>query len=348
MANIKIQGNTKIQGKAFFALSEPEPTYSIEKSVSSVDEGASVTFTLTTTNVANGTVLPYTISGISSTDVTSGSLSGSFTVSNNLATSTITLSADQLTEGAETATLTLNNAAASNFVLVNDTSVWTPNLISGLQLWLDASDSSTLFNDTVGGSLVTADGSAVARWADKSGNNRHATQSTANSRPLLKTSIKNGKNILRFDGSNDQLTSVLSVNSPMTFVIAAYPSLDSGGYRVIFNANNNNSMSIGYDPSSRAWLYTSTGFLNARTKPTNFELYVGIFNGVNSRLIINNNFDNSGSTTSLNINSIALATNSVGRWYKNDFAEVLIYNSVLSNSDINSVKTYLNNKWAIY
>ena len=122
MANIKLFGNTKIQGKTLFALSEPAPvpTYSITKNKTTVLEGSSVIFTLNTTNVANGTVLPYTITGISASDVTSGSLTGNFTVSNNTATTTIEMAADQANEGVETATLTLNNAAASGFVLVND------------------------------------------------------------------------------------------------------------------------------------------------------------------------------------------------------------------------------------
>jgi hypothetical protein len=141
MANIKLFGNTKIQGKAFFDLSEsaPEPTYSIEKSVSSVDEGASVTFTLTTTNVANGTEVPYTITGISAADITSGSLTGNFTVNSNTATVTITATADQLTEGAETATLTLDNVADFDSVTVNDTSLtpFSPTDIAGLKGWYD-------------------------------------------------------------------------------------------------------------------------------------------------------------------------------------------------------------------
>jgi hypothetical protein len=88
-----------------------------------------------------------------------------------------------------------------------------PETISGLQLWLDASDASTLFNATTGGSLVAADG-GVARWEDKSGNGRHATQSTSGNRPLRKTAIQGGKDVLRFDGSND----LLSIpNSATTF-----------------------------------------------------------------------------------------------------------------------------------
>jgi hypothetical protein len=74
--------------------------------------------------------------------------------------------------------------------------------ITGLQLWLDASDASTLFDATSGGSLVAADG-GVARWEDKSGNARHFTQSTSGNRPLRKTGIQNSLAVLRFDGSND-------------------------------------------------------------------------------------------------------------------------------------------------
>jgi hypothetical protein len=85
-------------------------------------------------------------------------------------------------------------------------SIWTPvDSIAGLQAWYDASDASTLFDATTGGSLVAADG-AVARWQDKSGNNRHFTQATSNKRPLRKTAQQNGFDLLRFDGSNDNMT----------------------------------------------------------------------------------------------------------------------------------------------
>jgi len=88
--------------------------------------------------------------------------------------------------------------------------------IAGLQLHLDASDASTLFDATTGGSLVAADGS-VARWQDKSGNGRHATQSTSGSRPTRKTNIQNGLGVLRFDGSDDFI-SVPSSTSLFTFL----------------------------------------------------------------------------------------------------------------------------------
>jgi hypothetical protein len=79
-----------------------------------------------------------------------------------------------------------------------------PNAVSGLLMWLDASDASTLYDATSGGSLVSANG-GIARWEDKSGNARHALQSSSSQRPLRKSGIIGGKDVVRFDGSNDIL-----------------------------------------------------------------------------------------------------------------------------------------------
>jgi len=105
-----------------FATTSPAPTYSIASNQPSVNEGSSATFTLTTTNVATGTSVPYTLSGISAADISGGSLSGNAVVnSSGAATISVTLLNDSLTEGAETLTVTAGGATAST--VVNDTSV---------------------------------------------------------------------------------------------------------------------------------------------------------------------------------------------------------------------------------
>jgi hypothetical protein len=381
---IKILDNAKFLSKTVFGdVSAPAtPTYAIGRSLSAVNEGSSVTFTLSTTNVANGTLVPYTISGISSSDVTTGSLTGSFTVSNNLATATITMSADQLTEGAETATLTLNNAAASNFVLVNDTSVWTPAVISGLQLWLDAADSSTLFDATAGGNLVTTDGAAVARWADKSGNNRHAIQSTANARPLLKTSVKNGRNILRFDGSNDYLTCGdvcdLGTNSAYIFIVAknsdsansAYIVKSTarglagrwflsrfssdGGLCAAVDVNGANAVVPTVSDSSASDFRVLSNRIN-RASGTNAS---SISLAINNSTPITRNFTDPG-TNFNNSDHVLIGAYGgsggsipplAGVYLNGDICETAVYirSTPLTNSEISSILVYLNNKWAIY
>ena len=94
-----------------------------------------------------------------------------------------------------------------------------PSSIAGLQLWLDAAAPETLFDATTGGSLVAADG-GVARWEDKSGNGRHATQGTSGNRPLRKTAIQGGRDVLRFDGTNDSL-SIASSTATFKFLHSA-------------------------------------------------------------------------------------------------------------------------------
>jgi hypothetical protein len=125
-------------------------------------------------------------------------------------------------------------AVCSYEQISSGTSDFLPSDIAGLQLWLDASDSTTLFDTTSGGSLVVADG-GVAQWQDKSGNLRHATQATSGSRPQRKTSIRNSMDVLRFDGTNDSLSisgaasslKFLHGSAYTTFVVASPRSLST-------------------------------------------------------------------------------------------------------------------------
>jgi hypothetical protein len=72
------------------------------------NEGETQTITITTANGADGTSIPYTITGIGIGDLSSGSLSGSFVINNNTASISLTYTNDFVTEGAETATLALD------------------------------------------------------------------------------------------------------------------------------------------------------------------------------------------------------------------------------------------------
>jgi len=84
----------------------------------SVDEGLTVTFILTTNNVANGTQVPYTISGITSADISAGSLSGNVEIQNGSGSTSITL-VEGGGEEAETATCTFTTAAGNRTVAVD-------------------------------------------------------------------------------------------------------------------------------------------------------------------------------------------------------------------------------------
>lgn len=99
------------------------PTYALTAGAESVDEGATATFSLATTNVAEGTEVAYTISGVDAADVDGGSLTGTATVAaDGTATISVALTADAATEGAETLTVAIDGSSASASSTVNDTS----------------------------------------------------------------------------------------------------------------------------------------------------------------------------------------------------------------------------------
>ena len=97
-------------------------SYSLGRSVAAVNEGGSFTITLTTENVANGTSLPYTITGIQSADIGGGALTGAFIVGTT-ASRVFNVSSDLSTEGTETFQLALDNGEATVGVTINDTSI---------------------------------------------------------------------------------------------------------------------------------------------------------------------------------------------------------------------------------
>ncbi len=103
----------------------PLPTYALSTNGTSRDEGSSVVYTLATSNVAAGTSIAFTLSGVGITaaDVVGGQLSGFFTVDGTgQATATVGLVADVLTEGAEVLRLQLSGNVGQVDTTVNDTS----------------------------------------------------------------------------------------------------------------------------------------------------------------------------------------------------------------------------------
>jgi len=79
-----------------------------------------------------------------------------------------------------------------------------PRSISGLALWLDSADASTLFQNSDGTTPATATGDPIGYWRDKSGSGSHVTQATAANRPARAVGPF-GKPTIDFDGVNDCL-----------------------------------------------------------------------------------------------------------------------------------------------
>lgn len=111
------------------SISPVVPTYALSANATAVNEGGTITYTLTTTNLAAGTAVTFTLSGtgITSADITGGVLTMAFTIdAQGVGTANVGLVADQLTEGAEVLRLQLSGNAGAIETTINDTSTTPP------------------------------------------------------------------------------------------------------------------------------------------------------------------------------------------------------------------------------
>ena len=146
----------------------PSPSYSL-LGPTNVNEGANLTITVNTANVAVGTVLTLTFSGngISAADLASGSLTAQIRIdANGQGVFSTTVVADKLTEGSETLQIALFNSSgtgsplAQATVTLADTSVVTPpSNNSGNQVLWGTTKADTIIggsgNDRLSGVLAS-------------------------------------------------------------------------------------------------------------------------------------------------------------------------------------------------
>jgi hypothetical protein len=114
-------------------------------------------------------------------------------------------------------------------------------------VWFDPSDFSTMFQDSAGTTPVTAVGQPVGKILDKSGNNKHATQSVSGSRPILQ--YDGADYYLSFDGVDDGLaTPSIDFTSTTTLTMFAglYKNDDTLRGSVVESAPNYYSIYGGY------------------------------------------------------------------------------------------------------
>jgi hypothetical protein len=210
---------------------------------------------------------------------------------------------------------------------------------SGLHLHLDASDASTLFDATSGGNAVSANGT-VARWEDKSGNARHATQGTAGSRPTLSVN-SSGQRVVRFDGL-------------ATFLRTATTFSDSSDFSLFFTSPFGFGRGIGDGWSVQ---FGSGVVAGGQYVPAPAAQTLGISsyiwrNGVSLGALSNGAmvYTQTGASGLRNSSEAWNIGRQAGetQFTQIDARELVIYDRALSNSEVLSVVNYLAVKWSTF
>ena len=237
-----------------------------------------------------------------------------------------------------------------------------PSDLTGLVLWLDGADETTLYDSTTGGSLVAEDGS-IARWQDKSGNNRHFTQATSERRPTRRLAVKNGLAAVGF--ANDWLTGTYTYTIGSVFCVWNHPttvagdnfaammsqrtssSVKTGNGTMPFNlaVQNSDPSRVNLDPSPGSGSYrlngasAAAGYLSSfagaivRTSPDRWQHLSATFS------------PRSGSQAfSLGGDTVVASTRLMQDGH---IGEIIAYSTSLSLGQAVSVEKYLTRKWGL-
>ena len=202
-------------------------SYSVTPSTTVVNEGSTVTFTVTTTGVPNSTVLYWTTlqtSGtVSASDFSDNALSGSFTVNSNTGTITRTITSDRSTEGLEAFKIEVRRTstsgtivATSDAVVINDTSGNVGQNANGLTfgpVQVNRDNGNTALTSdwyTICGIDNLPEGSKIALFIDNSGSMTTATIQASYNLLLSKLAAKNISIITVENGNEDWITPFLT------------------------------------------------------------------------------------------------------------------------------------------
>lgn len=117
--------STQVGSDAVVTISDtsttPVPSYAVS-APASINEGVAGTITVSTSNVTNGTDLYWSVStGDTPTDFATSSASGEVEITNNTGQFDVTPTADQTTEGAETATVRIRTGSQAGSIVATDT-----------------------------------------------------------------------------------------------------------------------------------------------------------------------------------------------------------------------------------
>lgn len=238
---------------------------------------------------------------------------------------------------------------------------FSPADIADLQLWLDATDASTLFQDTSKTTSASSDNDPIGCWADKSGNGFDHDQSTTIYKPTLDTG-RMSLNSINIDRSANTGNGQWLQNSTCTDTITMFLVVNyavNGGCNVSFGIGASYNGYFTFN-SSRTTNYVSTS-------PTSYTTVGGSYTRIaagNDAIVTGdlvNFLRENGTQYAMNSpRNYASHSGNVGSYvgrrglsigdhapFNGNIGEIIAYERRLSSTEIGQVESYLSAKWSI-
>lgn len=217
-------------------------------------------------------------------------------------------------------------------------------------LWVKADG--VLWQDTARTVAAVADADPVGAWDDGSANANHLLRVNNDARrPTLKLAIKNGRPVVRFDGVDDHLLKAFTCNQPYTrFAIILHRDLQNNNHLMLDGATDDTSYLL-FSAANTLRMYGGVA-LNQPGVTSNDIWYIArsTFNGASSKIQLNAGTVTTGDAGAANLAGIQVGAQGMASVLACNFdlAELLVYNTALSDPDVVDVFTYLNGRWAVY
>lgn len=208
--------------------------------------------------------------------------------------------------------------------------------ISGLQIWYDGQDSSSM--------SLTGDNLTV--WNDKSGNVNHLDSVVG--APAINAFTINNNQAVNFTLSDlFHRSSVVSFSQPLTVIVKAQVHVVSGNNHLVAVAYDG-VLRIGNSGQVNASLGTVLSSANALVSSDTPYTFINKFDGINSEILLDGVSVASGDANTRSISEVTLggfssASANVGEGL---IGEVIIYDKLLTPIEIADITAYLDARWA--
>jgi hypothetical protein len=218
--------------------------------------------------------------------------------------------------------------------------LWTPDQLDDLYGWWKA--------DSLLGSLTNDD--PVGTWDDSSSND-YAVTAVLTARPTFKSNILNGWPVVRFDGSNDSLTSgdFASEQSTPNTIFAVWSTAASGTMFCCDGTNNDKRHGIFQGTGELANVAAFSGTIRSYDRTVPFSaLITGVQFGSSGKIWENGTEKVSADLGTHVLSGLRLGARQGGSLFLNgDIAEVVLCNNSLSATDRQKVEGYLAHKYGV-
>jgi len=221
----------------------------------------------------------------------------------------------------------------------------------------DNAVSSFTYSEVSDGTLVTwvgvgNDGLVEAAY-DQSGNDNHATQSTATNQPKIVDNgvlvVENGKAAMDFDGANDWLKSLAAFSQPFTYFVASTKATSSQDICMLDGDSGTNFVQLKYRDNVNRFIIFAGGVLDGNIANNNQNLHYALYNGLNSEIALNDGVKFTGNAGANDPTAITIGSrlDGSGQFWNDKIQFISLYPSDQS-ANRTGISNAINNEYNIY